>query len=219
LIETYDSNLILAQKCDVTNYSDLNNLWESTFEKFKRVDIWINNAGVGQNNRNLWELTENEVQNIVSINITGMMLGTKLALEKMENQGFGAIYNMEGFGSDGRMRNKMSIYGSSKRALNYFTEGLISETKNSKIIIGLISPGMVTTELLLSATFNDSNERKSFEKIVNIIGDKVETVSHFLVKEMIKNTKHGKAIRWLTNTKLIIRFLTYPFSKRNIIDK
>jgi len=217
LAEEFDEKLIFAQKCDVRNYNEIENLWQTSFEKFKRVDIWINNAGVGQENKNFIEIENSKLLDIIDINIKGMMFGSKYAFGKMHEQGFGAIYNMEGFGSDGRKMKKMAVYGTSKIALNYFTETFIKETTESPVIVGLLSPGMVVTDLLMSPINNNSEDVKEFKKIVNILADKVETVTPFLVENMIKNKKHGKAIRWLTTAKATSRFMLSPFRKRNIV--
>ena len=217
LIKLFDENKIHACKCDVRNFDDIKNLWNTTFDKFKRVDIWINNAGIGQENKYFAEIENSKIEDLIDINIKGMMFGSKFAFKKMAEQGFGAIYNMEGFGSDGRKMKKLSLYGTSKIALNYFTETFIKETIDAPVIVGLISPGMVVTDLLMSPINNNSEDRKQFEKIANILADKVETVTPYLTENMIKNTKHGKAIRWLTTGKIIARFTSSLFRKRKII--
>jgi len=63
-----------------------------------------------------------------------------------------------------------------------------------------------------------SLERKQFVKIVNILGDKVETVTPFLVKGMINNQQNGKAIRWLTTFKAFGKFFMSLFRKRRLIE-
>ena len=55
---------------------------------------------------------------------------------------------MEGFGSNGMMRPKMTLYGTSKSAISYFTRSLAIEAKNTSVKIGTLSPGMVATEFL-----------------------------------------------------------------------
>jgi len=68
----------------------------------------------------------------------------------LEQPNRGAIYNMEGFGSDGARQLGMALYGSTKTALRYFTKSLADETRESGVIIGTTSPGIVVTELLTS---------------------------------------------------------------------
>lgn len=217
LSSKYSSDDILSVTCNVKNYNQLENLWQQSFTKFGRVDIWVNNAGIGQENLFFEQLSLDKINDLVDINIKGVLYGSQVSVKNMQKQGFGAIYNMEGFGSDGRKMQKIGLYGTTKRALNYFTESLILETKNSKVIVGLLSPGMVLTDLLTSPVDKQSEDYQRFAKIVNILGDKVETVTPFLVEGMINNTKHGKAIRWLTTGKVMKRFMFSSFKKRNLI--
>ncbi|MDA3911882.1 MAG: SDR family NAD(P)-dependent oxidoreductase [Bacteroidales bacterium] len=218
LINQFSSDNLFSQNCNVTKYEEVENLWNAAFQKFGQIDIWVNNAGVGQANKYFWEMQKEAFDDIIDINIKGMMYGTKIAFENMQKQGFGAIYNMEGFGSDGRKMKKLTVYGTSKKALNYFTESFIKEAKETNVILGLLSPGMVMTDLLTDPIDENSPERKQFVKIVNILGDKVETVTPFLVKGMINNQKNGKAIRWLTTTKATGRFFMSLFRKRKLIE-
>ena len=72
----------------------------------------------------------------------------RVAINGMLAQGYGFIYNMYGFGSTGMLRTGMSIYGSTKRAVNYFTETLVKELADQPVKIGSLSPGMVITDLV-----------------------------------------------------------------------
>ena len=57
------------------------------------------------------------------------MLATHVAYNSMLHQGSGAIYNMEGLGSDGRRITGLTPYGSSKRAVRYFTDAFAAEVR------------------------------------------------------------------------------------------
>lgn len=215
----YREDQFIAEPCDVRSREDIRNLWKASVEKFGKVDIWVNNAGIGQSNEYFWNLEDSEAENIIDINLKGLIKCTAYVYRKMHAQGFGEIYNMEGLGSQGRMMPKVEIYGTSKRAVNYFTKSFAKDIKGGPIIAGAISPGMVVTDLLMNPIDTESPDRKRLEKIVNILGDRVETVSPFLVTKMIKNNKNGKAIRWLTGRKIAFRFLKSLFVKRNILKK
>ena len=67
----------------------------------------------------------------------------------MNEQGFGQIYNFEGHGSDGRKRAGLLIYGTTKRAVRYFTEALIEETEGGPVQVCFLSPGIVVTDFLI----------------------------------------------------------------------
>ena len=65
----------------------------------------------------LWEVPPDQVQEIVDTNITGVINGSRTAVIRMQRQGHGAIYNMEGFGSEGRVRPGLSIFCSAVSGL------------------------------------------------------------------------------------------------------
>ena len=77
-----------------------------------------------------------------------MIYGSQVAIRGMLTQGFGAIYNMEGMGSDGRTHDGLALYGTTKYALKYFTDALVLETKETPLIVGALRPGMVITEMV-----------------------------------------------------------------------
>ena len=209
----------VALRCDVTNEEDLINLWESTFKTFGRVDIWVNNAGVANEQTSFNDIQPCVFMKIIDTNVKGLMLATHVAYNQMLLQGFGAIYNMEGLGSDGRTISGMTPYGTSKRAVRYFTDAFAKEVKNGLVIVGTISPGMVLTDVTLEPLRKYPDNNKKLIRIYNILANDPETVTPFLVRKMIENKIHGAKISWLSSWKVMMRFLYAPFSKRDIVSK
>ena len=192
--------------CDVRNYNDLVSAKNQAIDKFECIDIWINNAGVGQAYKDISDLSEEEIKNVIDINVSGMIMGTSVAIKEMKKQNHGFVYNMEGLGSDGRIIPKTIVYGASKRLLRYFSKGVNKELKEYKeITVGTLSPGMVFTDLLLKDSSPESM------KIINILANKVEEVTPYLVENMLKGKKN---IYWLTNTKVMIKFIKSRFKKK-----
>jgi NAD(P)-dependent dehydrogenase (short-subunit alcohol dehydrogenase family) len=213
----YSPDRIAGTTCDVRDYDRVDYLWEFGLERFGQIDVWINNAGIGQAQTDFWDTDITLIQDLVDTNITGAMFGAKVALAGFREQGWGAFYNMEGLGSDGRQVEGLTLYGTSKRALNYLTNNLVNEVKGSKIIVGAISPGMVLTDFILSRyEGKDPEEWKSARRIFNILADKVETVTPYIAEKVLANTKNGARIQWLTSGKVIWRFLTAGISKRDL---
>lgn len=204
--------------CNVSKLNEIEELMNSTIAEFKTVDIWINNAGVNQPQKAVWELSENEINTIIDVDLKGAIYGSKVAMEEMSKNHKGAIYNIEGYGSNDAHMLGLNMYGTSKRAVTYFTESLAQEAqeKNTGVIVGKLSPGIMITEFTTHSLVNDSIElSEKTKKVYNILGDTPETVGRFLVNEMIKNTKNNVKINWLTNQKAFLRFLTAGFNKRN----
>lgn len=177
-------------------------------ESYKKIDIWINNAGIPQAQQYFDKLDSQEIQDVVSVNVAGLMLGTQAALRFFKKQGYGKIFNMEGFGSKGRMRDKLTLYGSTKRAVNYFTKSVSREIKDDRIQIGILSPGMVRTDFLKEAMSKAGAEEQSVnQKVLDILAEDVETVTPFLVEKILKSTKHYDRIEYLTKRRLIPKLL------------
>lgn len=180
---------------------------------FDNIDIWINNAGIPQPHRPFSGLDQQSVRNLIDTNITGLMIGTLHALNFMKEQGHGKIFNMEGFGSDGRMRNNLTLYGTSKRAVHYFTKSISMEEKGGAVQIGIISPGMVRTEFLdQSIQFGSPKERKQFDKVYRVLAEDVEVVTPFLVKGMLKSERQYDRIAFLSGIRLTSKIIRLMFS-------
>ncbi len=194
-------------------------LWRFAVEKLGRVDIWINNAGLSHDTDPFWELPVDEAETVIGVNVLGTIYGAQTAMRGMLQQGHGQIYNMEGFGSGGNVRAGLSLYGTSKAAVRYLTEAMVEETKKTSILVGSLSPGMVTTDLLLDRFKDDPAALQENKRIFNIIADSVDNVAPWLVERILSNEKHGVRINYLSRAKMMGRFLAAPFSKRDLFPE
>ena len=214
---------VLAVPCDVTKNEDLVNLWKVAVDEFRVVDIFINNAGVNQRDANFYELSEDEIEFLLKVDLIGTMLGSKLAFEKMREQGFGQIYNIEGYGSNDAMMPKLTLYGTSKRAVTYFTQALAKESQaltKGAVKVNRLTPGIMITDFITSAnggkTAIELDEKT--KKIYNILGDYPETIAKYVVPRIIKNNKNNAKIVWLSNGRAFRKFLSYVFHKRDYFN-
>ncbi len=208
--------------CNVSKIEELQALMDFAVEKFGEVDIWINNAGVNQPQKAIWELTEQEINTIIDVDLKGAIFGSKVAIEQMSKQHKGAVYNIEGYGSNDAHMLGLNMYGTSKRAVTYLTEALAQECEQqgNGVIVGKLSPGIMITEFTTHSLGNDKIElAEKTKKVYNILGDTPETVGKFLVDKMVNNTKNNVKFNWLTNGKAFTRFLTAGFNKRNFFGE
>lgn len=215
----YRKESYAAFRCEITNKNDLDDLWKGAIKKFGRVDIWVNNAGIAYEQTLFYKIPPEVFIKIIDTNVNGLMLATHVAYNRMLAQGFGAIYNMEGLGSDGRTISGMTPYGTSKRAVRYFTDAFAKEINKGPVIVGTISPGMVLTDLTLEPLRKDRDSNKQLFRIYNILANDPVTVTPFLVRKMTENKKNGAKISWLSSWKVMWRFLFAPFSNRDIVSK
>ncbi len=218
--DEFGKDKVLGQRCDVSDIAQVQALWDAAKNTFGKVDIWINNAGRDTTMVMLWELDAPEISSTVDTNVTGLIYGTKVALKGMIEQGTGQIYNMEGFGSSDMMRPGMTVYGTTKRAVRYFTESVADEAKDTAVQIGTVGPGMVVTDFMLDGLRKMPEEKLAEVKpVYNMLADKVETVTPYLVEEILKNDKTGAKIDWLTDEKAMERMNSDEYISRDLLGE
>lgn len=209
-----------AFRGSVAESADLQALADFAAERFGAVDIWINNAGVNQPMKALWELTDAEIDAVLDIDLRGAVLGSRIAVQLMEKQPQGGyIYNIEGYGSNDAMMLGLNMYGTSKRAVTHFTQALARELaeRQSSVKAGRLSPGIMITDFTVKALggAQDIDLPEKTKKVYNILGDYPDVVAEHLVKEMLKSPANNAHIQWLTGGKAAWRFMTAGFNKRD----
>ena len=213
-----DANDVFGLGCDVSVPGQVRELWDQTVARYGKVDVWVNNAGTNGQQALVWELTADEAQQPITTNVLGSVYSSQIAMTGMLAQGFGAIYNMEGMGSDGRKHAGLTMYGTSKYAIHYFTESLALEARGTPVIIGALRPGMVITDLITDRYKGWPEEWERVKKIFNIIADRVENVTPWLATKMLTNQKNGAILSYSSSWKLLWRFLSQPIHKRDLFS-
>ena len=203
--------IILSYKMDVTNEDDIIKVIDSVLEKLGRIDIWINNAGVNQPMDPIWELSSNVINRLIDIDLKGTILCSKFIMPVMIKQKSGAIYNVEGYGSNNATMSGLSIYGTSKRAVTYFTEALAKESKDNgnDVNVGKITPGIMITNFI-GISMGDGDKINLSEKtknVYNILGDKPEVIAKYMVDKICKNKSNNVKFVWLTTRRAVFRFI------------
>jgi NAD(P)-dependent dehydrogenase (short-subunit alcohol dehydrogenase family) len=217
----FGANKVVGLTCAVTDISQVQALWDAAAEKFGRVDIWVNNAGAVNTTLPVWEVDPEEIRTVINTNIVGHMFGIKVAMNGMLKQGFGQIYNFYGFGSnDDKRPAGLGVYGTTKRAIRYLTELLVEDAKDMPVQVGSLMPGTVITELMMKTISTmPPQQREMLKKNFNIVGDTVETVSEFLVEEILKNDKNGAVINWMTEEKFKARMQDPYYQTRDLFSE
>jgi short-subunit dehydrogenase len=201
---------------DVASEREVERLHREAVERFGEVDIWVNNAGIGQPLVKAWEIGAVRMERIAAVNIMGVVHGTIVPFRAMKARGSGKIFTMEGHGSNGRIVDCMAIYGTTKSAATYFTKAFAQEARQSGVTIGRLLPGMVVTDMLFETVAGgDGPENSRRRKFYNMLADDVETVSAFLVDGMLAARGEAPRIVWLTRRKALFRLLFGAFRGRD----
>ena len=198
---------VIGVPTDVTDPAQVQALWDAAATAFGSVDLWVNNAGVAYTNRTILETTSAEVATMVGTNMIGTINGSQVAVRGMTAAGGGQVFNILGGGSDGSVRPGMGVYSATKRGLDMFTKALVKEVDGTPVRVGQVRPGILITDGWLREAASHPEAVSSQRKMVNILSDHVDDVAPYLVERMLASTKNGDAIAWLTNGRMMKKFL------------
>lgn len=135
----------LALACDVADAKQVNAAVQAVQEKWGRLDMLVNNAGISVLGPVLGADTE-EWRRIIGVNVLGLMYATHAALPLMKAQGGGHIINMSSL--LGRIAQAgTGVYAATKWAVGAFSEALRQEAVSYKVRVTVIEPGLTTTEI------------------------------------------------------------------------
>ena len=134
----------LAVRCDVGDHEQLRKLRVITQEAYGPTDILVNNAGIPGGGA-FETLTYEQIQNVVQINLTGVLFGTRAFLPGMLARGHGHIVNVASLA--GRFAAPgAAVYSSTKHAVVGFSESLDAEIRSRGVRVTTLNPGFVRTE-------------------------------------------------------------------------
>jgi len=131
--------------CDISDENQVKNLVDATIKKFNRVDVLINNAGIGSM-RPVYATALESFEKVLKVNLTGTFLCTKHVWQPMKNSGGGSIINVSSLG--GLVGYPMlSAYCASKWGQIGFTKACAEEGKKDNIRVNVIAPGKADTAI------------------------------------------------------------------------
>jgi NADP-dependent 3-hydroxy acid dehydrogenase YdfG len=131
---------------DVTKRDDLRKLVDAAVATYGRIDVLINNAGVMPLSP-LERLKVDEWDQMIDVNIKGVLYGIAAALPHMTKQKSGHIINVSSVAGH-KLFGGSAVYSATKFAVRALSEGLRQEMASHNIRTTIISPGAVKTELL-----------------------------------------------------------------------
>jgi len=150
---------------DVTDRDQVKRLVDTAVQKFGRIDVMLNNAGLMQQSP-LERLKVDEWDNMIDINIKGVLYGIAAALPHMQRQKSGHIINVSSVAGH-KVTPAGTVYSATKHAVRAISEGLRQEVKPYNLRTTIISPGAVATELASHIT--DEQSAAAIQKFVEEI--------------------------------------------------
>lgn len=136
----------LGMTCDVSLEEAVNELVEKIRERFGRIDVLVNNAGVMTRPAPIVELEVKKWDYTIAVNLRGPFLITRATLPLMMRQKSGSIINVSSSIGRGAYAN-FAAYATSKWGIEGFTQTLAAEVRSRDIRVNSVEPGYVATKL------------------------------------------------------------------------
>ncbi len=146
LKEELDPEKAIFIKCDVSQKEQVEDLINATIEKFSRLDIMVNNAGIGALG-GILETSKDDWQKVIDINLSGTFYGTQLAAIKMKELNIkGSIINLSSILGTVGLASALA-YCSSKGGVVQLTRAAALDLSQYGIRVNAIAPGFIKTNM------------------------------------------------------------------------
>ncbi|MCM0593483.1 MAG: 3-oxoacyl-[acyl-carrier-protein] reductase [Gloeotrichia echinulata IR180] len=135
----------IAVQADVSKIEQVDVLFNTVIDKFKRIDILVNNAGITRDGLVL-RMKPEDWQAVIDLNLTGVFLCTRAASKVMLKQRSGRIINIASVA--GQMGNPgQANYSAAKAGVIGFTKTVAKELAARGITVNAVAPGFITTDM------------------------------------------------------------------------
>jgi len=152
-------------KVDVTKAADVEKAVKSAIEQYGKLDIMFNNAGTPGPGKLIADLTEEEWNRVLAVNLTGVFLGTKYAIPEMLKGGGGVIINVSSVAAL-MPRRYAGSYAAAKAGVIQLTRVTALEYARKNIRVNCILPGPIDTPFFSKVAGGDPDKIAAFKEKV-----------------------------------------------------
>lgn len=145
--------------CDTASLEQVQALAAFAIEQFGKLDIWVNNAGLGAPYGPTASIPAERFTAVIRTNILGVYHGSLVATRHFVEQKSGKLINLLGRGSD-KPVPLQNAYASSKAWVRSFSKSLTEENKDSGVGVYLFNPGLVLTDMITHVDAMEGYEEK-----------------------------------------------------------
>jgi 3-oxoacyl-[acyl-carrier protein] reductase len=165
---------------DVSDNASVGRMVNAVLERTRRVDVLVNNAGIGGRAAPVWEQSDEDWDRVLRVNLTGVFYCCRAVVPHMRAQRYGRIVNIASIaGKEGNPN--MCAYSASKAGVIAFTKSLAKEVATEGICVNSISPAVIRTRILdqlTPAQVDYMTERIPMRRTGTV--EEVAAVAHFL---------------------------------------
>ena len=177
-----NNGLAIQKNLDVTDKSQIEEIFEDVYKKYGHIDILVNNAGGGSRGEKkfLHQQSDDIINEIIDLNLKGTIFCSKRVINYMKENSYGKIINISSVVGINGM-SKYSEYAAAKAGIIGFTKSLAMELAPYGINVNCISPGMIN-QIAFDKPLNEVKTNKSF---VGKVGktDEIANAVAFLVSD------------------------------------
>nr|WP_175800496.1 glucose 1-dehydrogenase [Burkholderia anthina] len=148
---------------DVANENEMVALMRTVVGRFDRIDVLVNNAGIGEQNAPTLEQSSAAFDRLLSVHVRGTFLASREAARVMLAQRTGAIVNLCSIAGQGGIPTR-NAYGAAKAAIASLTRSMACEWARQGVRVNAVAPGYVATELVDTLARNGQLNRAAIER-------------------------------------------------------
>lgn len=135
----------VAERCDVTSAEQVQHVVDATVQRFGRLDVMVNNAGITRD-ATLRRMTEEQFDQVIAVHLKGTWNGTRSAAAVMREQGRGAIINMSSISGKVGLVGQTN-YSAAKAGIVGLTKAAAKELAHHGVRVNAIAPGLIRSAM------------------------------------------------------------------------